>query len=67
MARTIVQSENVVQLRVVREQRAVSVEEAWARFVAASEKAKATLSLDDGIAAGHAFADFVQMFDRKVS
>lgn len=57
----------VVQLIVVKEQRQFSVEEAWQRYVTAAEKAKATLSLDDGIAAGKAFADFCQMFDRKAS
>lgn len=57
----------VVQLAVVREKREVSIDEAWQRFVTASERAKATLAIEDGIAAGKAFADFCQMFDRKAS
>jgi hypothetical protein len=57
----------VVQLSIVKQERQLSVEEAWGRFAAATEKAKATMSIEDGIAAGKAYADFVRLFDRKAS
>jgi hypothetical protein len=67
MARTTLQPENVVHLSVVHKRREIGVDEAWQRYVDASLKAKATLALEDGIAAGKAFADFVELFDRKAS
>lgn len=57
----------VVNLSIVKREREVSIEEAWQRFVDAQERAKATLALVDGIAAGKAFAAFCNMFERKAS
>jgi hypothetical protein len=39
-----------------------SPERLWAFFAAAQEKSKATLILDDGIAAGKAYAAFLRSF-----
>ena len=57
----------IIQLSVVKDERRLSVEEAWQRFAEASEKAKATLSIEDGIAAGKAYAAFCELFTRKAS
>jgi len=57
----------VVKLSVVKQERQLSVEEAWQHFAAAAEKAKATLAIEDGIASGKAYADFLRLFDRKAS
>lgn len=54
----------VVNLRVVKQERAVSQEALWQRFVDAQEKSKATLRIEDGVAAGKAYAAFCQAFLR---
>lgn len=59
--------QKVVTLQVVREKREASVEKAWQRYVTADAKAKATLAIDDGIAAGIAYRDFLELFVRKAS
>ena len=53
----------VTDLRLVRNDRLITVEEAWDRYVSAMERSKETLRLEDGIAAGKAYADFVRLFD----
>lgn len=57
----------VVDLKVVRHERAASAEDAWARFVAATMTAKTTLRIEDGIAAGKAYREFVESFVRPTS
>ena len=47
-------------------QRDVSVNEAWDRYVAAMLKSKETLRVEDGIAAGKAYRQFVELFARKL-
>lgn len=54
----------VTDLKVVRHERAASQEDAWARFVSATMTAKTTLRLEDGIAAGKAYREFVESFVR---
>ncbi len=55
----------VVFIEEVAKQRDVSVHEAWDRFVAAMQKSKETLRVEDGIAAGRAYRQFVELFARK--
>lgn len=55
----------VVQLISVRQERQLSLEEAWDRFVAANLKAKDTLKIEDGIAASKAYREFLDLADRK--
>jgi len=50
----------VVQLVAVRQERQVSLEEAWQRFVDAHLKAKDTLKIEDGIAASKAYYAFIE-------
>lgn len=57
----------IIPLKVVHEARRVSVEEAWERFVAAKKRSEETLSIDDGIAAGKAYAAFCHLFMREAS
>jgi hypothetical protein len=52
----------VVTLASARADRQRSIEERWQRFVDAQERSKRTLAIEDGIAAGKAYADFVEMF-----
>ena len=59
--------QKIVQLSIVKQERRLSVEEAWQRFAEASERAKQTLSIEDGIAAGKAYAAFCELFTRKAS
>lgn len=57
----------VVELSIVKEQRRLSVEEAWQRFTIASDKAKSTGDIQDGIEAGKRYADFLELFVRRAS
>lgn len=56
--------QKIVQLSIARQARSETQEAAWQRFVDAQEKAKATLRIEDGIAAGHAFRTFVETFTK---
>jgi hypothetical protein len=38
------------------------VEAAWGKFLSAREQAERTKSIEDGIAAGHAWSDFLHLF-----
>lgn len=58
---------SVVKLSVVKNERQLSVEEAWAGFIAADAKAKASGELVDGIEAGKRYAAFLELFVRKAS
>ena len=48
----------IIQLSTVREQRQLSVEEAWKRFAEAKRLAEKTLRFEDGIAANRALREF---------
>lgn len=55
----------VISLKVATERRDVTVEEAWDRFVAAMQRSKETLRIEDGIAAGRAYRQFLEMYARN--
>lgn len=55
----------VISLRVATERRDVTVEQAWDRYVAAMQKSKETLRIEDGIAAGRAYRQFLDAFARN--
>lgn len=55
----------VVFIEEAAKQRDVTVQEAWDRYVAAMQKSKETLRVEDGIAAGRAYRLFVELFARK--
>lgn len=55
----------IVHLASARKERSVTQEVAWQRFVTAQEKAKASLRIEDGIAAGQAFRVFLETFTGK--
>jgi hypothetical protein len=59
--------QKVVQLSLVKHERRLSVEEAWERFVEAKKLSEATLSVEDGILAGKAYAAFCELFTKKAS
>ena len=59
--------QKILQLSIVKEERRLSVEEAWQRFVAAKERSEQTRALEDGIAAGKAYAAFCELFTRRAS
>ncbi len=54
----------IIQLSVVREQRQVSVEEAWNRFAEAKKQAEATLRLEDGLRANKCLREFFAACER---
>lgn len=47
---------------VAKRERDLTVQEAWDAYVAADAKAKASLRLEDGIAAGKAYARFLDLY-----
>ena len=55
----------VISLKVATERRDVTVEQAWDRFVAAMQHSKETLRIEDGIAAGRAYRQFLEMYARN--
>ncbi len=55
----------IVQLSVIKGQREASQEALWQRFVDLSEQSKRTGKLEDGIAAGKAYAAFCESFLSK--
>lgn len=56
---------NIVQLHIVKREREASQEALWQRFAEATEKAKESGKLEDGIAAGKAYAAFCESFLTK--
>lgn len=56
---------NVVSIISARVRRDEEVAAAWDRFVVAQQRSKQTLDQADGIAAGKAYADFVELFVRR--
>jgi hypothetical protein len=57
--------QKVVQLSLVKHERRLSVEEAWERFVERKNRSKETLVLEDGIAAGKAYREFLEACARS--
>lgn len=55
----------VISLKVATERRDVTVEQAWDRFIAAMQRSKETLRIEDGIAAGKAYRQFLDVFARN--
>lgn len=55
----------VISLKVATERRDVTVEQAWDRFVSAMQRSKETLRIEDGIAAGRAYRQFLEMYARN--
>lgn len=54
----------VIPLLVAQQKRDASVEAAWQRFLDANKKAKETLDIRDGIAAGKAYREFIELCGR---
>jgi hypothetical protein len=57
----------IVQFSLVKEERRLTVEEAWQRFVDAKKRSEETLAIEDGIAAGKAYVAFCELFNRRAS
>lgn len=57
----------LVQLSIVKQERRLSVEEAWEAFVEADAKAKQTLLLEDGLRARRAYREFLELFDPRAA
>jgi hypothetical protein len=55
----------VISLKVATERRDVTVEQAWDRFAEAMQKSKETLRIEDGIAAGRAYRQFLDVYARN--
>lgn len=55
----------VVHIAAVREQRQVSEADAWQAYVIARDKAERTKDINDGIAAGKAWATWLRLFERR--
>jgi DICT domain-containing protein len=55
----------VISLKVATERRDVTVEQAWQRYVDAMQRSKETLRIEDGIAAGRAYRQFLEMYARN--
>jgi hypothetical protein len=53
---------NIVQLRVVEQERKLSAEEAWQRFATLQQRSKETLKFEDGQAAAKAYREFLDLF-----
>lgn len=53
---------DLVFIDVAKRKKAVSVQEAWDAYIAAQERAKETLDFDDGVAAGKAWAAWLELF-----
>jgi hypothetical protein len=57
----------LVFIDVAKKARNVTVQEAWDAYVAAQDKAKDTRDIADGIAAGHAWRAWLELFVQKAS
>lgn len=53
---------DLVFIDAARRKRAVTVQEAWDAYIAAQDRAKETRDLEDGIAAGKAWARWLDLF-----
>lgn len=54
----------IIDLNIVRQERRLSVEEAWERFAEAKRKAERTLKLEDGLASNKALREFYAACER---
>jgi len=55
----------LISLKVATERRDVTVEQAWERYIAAMLRSKETLRIEDGIAAGKAYRQFLDLYARN--
>jgi hypothetical protein len=55
----------IVHIAAAREQRQVSEQDAWRAYTSARDKAERSQNIADGIAAGKAWAMWLQLFERK--
>jgi hypothetical protein len=55
----------VVNIREAAKRRQETVEQAWERYVSAMTKSKETLRIEDGIAAGKAYRQFLEVVARS--
>ena len=54
----------VVNIKVAAANRSATVERAWERFVDAMQRSKETLKVEDGIEAGKAYREFLELWAR---
>lgn len=54
----------VVNIGEAAKRRSASLEDAWDRYLAAVRKSKETLRIEDGIEAGKAYRDFLELSGR---
>jgi hypothetical protein len=54
----------IVHIAAAREQRQVSEQDAWRAYTLARDKAERTGDINDGIAAGKAWAQWLKLFER---
>lgn len=57
----------VVNIREAAKRKKESVEQAWQRYVEAMLRSKETLRIEDGIEAGKAYREFLEMFAGRAS
>lgn len=55
---------DIIHIAVARDRRDESAEAAWRRFADLSQKSKETLTLEDGLAAGRAYREFLELYAR---
>jgi len=55
----------VVHIAAAREQRQVSEQDAWRAYTAARAKAERTGAIEDGIAAGKAWSQWLRLFEHR--
>lgn len=55
----------VVNIQEAAKRRQETVEQAWERYVSAMAKSKETLRIEDGIAAGKAYRQFLEVVARS--
>lgn len=53
---------SVVFIDVARREKSVTMQEAWDKYVAADARAKQTRQIEDGIAAGKAWREWLDLF-----
>ncbi len=54
----------IVHIAAARESRDANVERAWQKWLDLNAKAKASTDIKDGIAAGRAYREFMELFAR---
>lgn len=55
----------IYSINTARDRRLLTVQEAWDAWVAADDKAKTSRRIEDGIAAGKAWARWLALFERR--